>query len=171
MIYGLEAHAKNYSLLLSSDQVALAPLYDISSVAPYPARYDLYTMTMAMSINGKYQNSLITGQDWRAFANQIGANPDQILRWTYDIADRAPDAIADAVHDEDGWIAELDMSTALINEVAANSTRLLRFLERPHNTAEPDISRSKRPGKPTVAPYRKANGTWVSGYPNPHNHN
>lgn len=32
---GAGAHAKNYSLLLSCDQVRLAPLYDVASALPY----------------------------------------------------------------------------------------------------------------------------------------
>ena len=46
VIYGPDAHAKNYSLLLSGRVVRLAPLYDISSVTPYPDRYDLPRMVM-----------------------------------------------------------------------------------------------------------------------------
>ena len=35
IVGGTDAHAKNYSLLLSADQVRLAPLYDIASGLPY----------------------------------------------------------------------------------------------------------------------------------------
>jgi len=35
LIAGIDAHAKNYSLLLSGPQVRLAPLYDVASILPY----------------------------------------------------------------------------------------------------------------------------------------
>lgn len=38
LIRGPDAHAKNYSMLLSGQDARLAPLYDVASDAPYPAR-------------------------------------------------------------------------------------------------------------------------------------
>ncbi|WP_375497088.1 HipA domain-containing protein [uncultured Jatrophihabitans sp.] len=55
VIYGPDAPAKNYSLLLSGTSVRLAPLYDILSVVPYPDRFNLRTMAMAMAINGSIE--------------------------------------------------------------------------------------------------------------------
>jgi serine/threonine-protein kinase HipA len=165
-IYGPDAHAKNYSLLLAGGDVRLAPLYDISSVAPYPDSYDLGHMAMAMSINKKFQNSLVTGDDWRALARAIGVEPDRMTGWVYDVVSGAPDALADAVRSEDAWIAELDMARQLVDGVAVNAKNRLRWLDPPveRAQAEPLVS---RPTKPTVAPYRKADGTYVKGYPNP----
>jgi y4mF family transcriptional regulator len=49
-VYGPDAHAKNYSLLLAGPQVRLAPLYDIASVAAYPDQYKLNRAMMAISM-------------------------------------------------------------------------------------------------------------------------
>ena len=146
----------------------LAPLYDVSSVAPYPDRYDLPRTAMAMSINGTYQNSLVTGEDWRAFAVTVGVEPDEMTGWVHDVTSNAADALADAVREEADWIGDLDMTAGLIDGVAANARRLLRFLDPPGAaTAQLDLARAIKPHKPRVEPYRKADGTWVSGYPNP----
>ena len=166
VIYGPDAHAKNYSLLLSGSSVRLAPLYDISSVAPYPDRYNLRTMAMAMSVNGKYQNSLVTGEDWRALSVAAGVEPDLMAGWVHDVVANAPDALADAVRAEDNWIADLPMTHDLVDGVAANSKRLLRWIEPPAG-GHPGAAARRRPGKRRVDPYRKADGTWVSGYDNP----
>lgn len=168
VIFGPDAHAKNYSLLLSGRDVRLAPLYDISSVAPYPDRFDLRTMAMAMSINGKYRNNLITGDDWRAFARAADLEPDQVIGWVHDVIANAPDALADVVRAEQEWIAELEMTRALVDGVAANSRQLLRWVEPPPpGEGREDAAIVKRPGKAQVDPYRKSDGTWVSGYSNP----
>lgn len=165
VILGPDAHAKNYSLLLDGADVELAPLYDISSVASYPDRYDLRTMAMAMSINGKYENRLITGENWRELARQLRLDPDDVNRLVFEIVTNTPNAFSDAVHAEQAWIAELAMTRTLLDGIAANSRSLLRFLDAP--TRPPAKQRVARPSRPVVQGYRKADGTWVSAYPNP----
>jgi serine/threonine-protein kinase HipA len=167
VIYGPDAHAKNYSLLLSGPTVRLAPLYDISSVAPYPDRYDLRHMAMAMSVNKKFQNSLITGEDWRDLARALAIDPDQITIWVHDVVSRAPDALADAVRAEDDWIADLEIAHTLVDGVANNAKTLLRWVERPVQPTTATPSAGRKPTKPTVSAHRKADGTYVKEYPNP----
>lgn len=48
---------------------------------PYPDRYDLRTMAMAMSVNGKYQNNLIAGADWAVLAADLSVDRDQMAGW------------------------------------------------------------------------------------------
>ena len=52
LIAGTDAHAKNYSLLLSADQVRLAPLYDVASALPYGT--DEHKLRLAMKIGKSY---------------------------------------------------------------------------------------------------------------------
>lgn len=168
VIYGPDAHAKNYSLLLAGPTVRMAPLYDISSVAPYPDRFDLRTMAMAMSVNGKYQNSLVTGEDWRALARAADVDPGQMTNWVYDVVSNAPDALADVVREEADWIIALEMTHRLVDGVAATSRQLLRWIESPAAEGGHDVAAAvRRPGKPRVSAYRKTDGTWVRGYDNP----
>jgi len=58
LIAGTDAHAKNYSLLLSGPQVRLAPLYDVASILPYD-EFDLRKVKLAMKIGGEYKLSQI----------------------------------------------------------------------------------------------------------------
>jgi serine/threonine-protein kinase HipA len=53
LIAGTDAHAKNYSLLLSGGEVRLAPLYDIASALPYGT--DEHKLRFAMKIGGDYR--------------------------------------------------------------------------------------------------------------------
>jgi serine/threonine-protein kinase HipA len=61
VVGGTDAHAKNYSLLLAGDRVALAPLYDLASYAPYWAGER--SIELAMNVNGVYRLDAITGED------------------------------------------------------------------------------------------------------------
>ncbi|MDO5502952.1 MAG: type II toxin-antitoxin system HipA family toxin [Actinomycetia bacterium] len=64
-----DAHAKNYSLLLSRDRVILAPLYDIASAAPYVSEE---RFTSAMSVNKKWRMLDITIEDWEQAGARLG---------------------------------------------------------------------------------------------------
>lgn len=176
VIYGPDAHAKNYSLLLDVDQVVLAPLYDISSVAPYPDRYELRDMMTAMSVNRQFQNSLVTGVDWVAMAESVRLDPDEVLDWVDETVERAPDAFADAIASQEQWIRDLPMTGELLDQVANSSAARRRFLitdATPRRSIDAGIeaiarAQEQRPaGKPNVTPYRRADGTYVKGYPNP----
>lgn len=68
---------------------------------------------------------------------------------------------------EDGWIVELDMAHRLVDGVAANSNALRRWLDPPAATSRDPHAANRRPTKSEVAPYRKADCTWIRGYPNP----
>lgn len=144
VIYAPDAHAKNYSLLLAGPEVRLAPLYDISSVLPYPTQFDLGDMAMAMSVNRKYQNNLVFSEDWRALATSNKVDPDEMYEWVWDIASRAPDAFKDAVASERPWVSALWVASKLVDAVAATSSDLLRWYTHP--SAAVNIGIGKRLG-------------------------
>jgi serine/threonine-protein kinase HipA len=129
VIYGPDAHAKNYSLLLAGDEVRLAPLYDIASVAAYPEQYNLGRMVMAMSVNGKYQNSLLNADDWRALGLSNDVEPDEMVRWVRDVVANAAAALSDAVAAAPLWVHSLDMTLRLLDGVAVSAHNCLRHLD------------------------------------------
>lgn len=128
VVYGPDAHAKNYSLLLSGSRVFLAPLYDISSVVSYSDRYDLRTMTMAMSVNGKYQNTLVTGDDWAALASAISVDAAVLLTWVRDVVENVTASFAEVIAAQEPWIQELDMTASLQAGVERSAAFMTRFL-------------------------------------------
>lgn len=143
VIYAPDGHAKNYSILLRGQEAVPSPLYDISSVLPYPDRYDLRTMAMAMSVNGKYQNNLITGADWAVLADQLGVEREQMAAWVREIATNAPDAFADAVTENAAWIKGTAVPPALVDNVASYAHQLARFLETPPSRTPQSRRRAK----------------------------
>jgi serine/threonine-protein kinase HipA len=61
VVGGTDAHAKNYSLLLENETVALAPLYDLATYAPY--RADDEVVLFPMNVNGKYRSDAVSTAD------------------------------------------------------------------------------------------------------------
>lgn len=69
LIGGTDAHAKNYALLIGSNQVRLAPLYDVASALPYYP-LDVRRLRLAMQVDGEYLLTRIVPRHWDAFADE-----------------------------------------------------------------------------------------------------
>jgi serine/threonine-protein kinase HipA len=92
LIAGTDAHAKNYSLLLSGPQVRLAPLYDVASFLPYD-EFDLRKVKLAMKIGGEYKLSQIGLRHWQKFARETRVNADALIERFKGMARQLPDEI------------------------------------------------------------------------------
>lgn len=76
LIAGTDAHAKNYSLLLSGPDVRLAPLYDIASALPYDVHER--KLRMAMKIGGDYRVYPARSM-WPRAAEEAGVEPAALV--------------------------------------------------------------------------------------------
>ena len=91
VIGGTDAHAKNYSVLISiGGRFRLAPLYDIASWLPYSKTGG--RDKMAMSIDGHARFDQIMPRHWEAAATRSGFEPDRSTAFIRDIIARLPDA-------------------------------------------------------------------------------
>lgn len=86
-----DAHAKNYSILLSNQSVDLAPLYDLSSTV----LYDL-PMKSAMSINSKYRFDEIDLRDFLVEAKRLKVDPDWAEAWFQEVESNLLEAFSEA---------------------------------------------------------------------------
>jgi serine/threonine-protein kinase HipA len=93
IIAGTDAHAKNYSVLLTGRQVRLAPLYDVASMLAYDDVY-LPKLRLAMKIGGEYRVETVYGRHWRRFAAANGLDPEYVLDRVNRLVTRVPDAFA-----------------------------------------------------------------------------
>lgn len=94
LVLATDGHAKNYSLLLSGHQVRLAPLYDIASALPHlghPRK-----ARMAQKIGGEYRAAYIQRRHWERLARSLGLGLDEAHARITALAERLPDALADA---------------------------------------------------------------------------
>jgi serine/threonine-protein kinase HipA len=92
IIAGTDAHAKNYSLLLSGRRIRLAPLYDVASILPYDD-FDFQKMKLAMKVGGEYKLSLIGLRQWQKFARQMRIDTDALVERLAAMAERLPDEV------------------------------------------------------------------------------
>jgi|JI10StandDraft_1071094.scaffolds.fasta_scaffold83440_2 serine/threonine-protein kinase HipA len=109
VIAGTDAHAKNYSLLLSGPQVRLAPIYDVHSVLPYlagevrglePGQVSVHRAQLAMRIGSKYGINDVERQDWHQLADEVGMERETVLTIVSDLAAQVPAAFARVAADE-----------------------------------------------------------------------
>jgi serine/threonine-protein kinase HipA len=113
LIAGADAHAKNYSLLLSGPDIRLAPLYDIASILPYE-EVDLRKAKLAMKIGGEYKVELIGLRQWQKFAREVRTNADQLVEVLISMAKHLPDEVAAAR----ALAREEGLNNALIDRLA-----------------------------------------------------
>lgn len=92
LIAGTDAHAKNYSLLLTSRRVRLAPLYDIASILPY-RDIDLKKAKFAMKIGGKYELGVIGLRQWEKLAKELRVEPEALIERIGTMAQKLPDLV------------------------------------------------------------------------------
>lgn len=93
-----DAHAKNYSLLISGSGYSLAPLYDVCSMAPYtgPSR-DIADIALAMSVGDAWSvREAENHEAWRDCADDLGIDAGATLARAEELAEQIPRALAAA---------------------------------------------------------------------------
>ncbi len=96
LIAGTDAHAKNYSLLLSGTQAVLAPLYDISSYLPYDESKG-HKIKLAMKVGDDYKLTRTTRRSpWEALATRNQLNPSRVVQRAIELAQQTPGAFESA---------------------------------------------------------------------------
>ena len=118
LLAGTDAHAKNYSLLLSGDQVRLAPLYDVASALPYEDMR-VPKPKMAMQIGGEHRIARITTYHWRRLAEAVGLEADAVLGRIDALAVSVPEHMAAAADDPDVRSLGADLPQRLVDQVTA----------------------------------------------------
>ena len=97
LIYGSDAHGKNYSLLFEPGtpwQVRLAPLYDVASYLPYTGNRP-QDVRMPMQIGGHRVYGQILPRHLERTARRCGYPPEDAVRQVVEMAEALPDAAAE----------------------------------------------------------------------------
>lgn len=127
LVAGTDAHAKNYSIMLSADGVyRLAPMYDVASIAPYIdcARWKTKPPKLAMSIGGENRVGCVGFGSLRKLAEQCDLERFDIT------AQGCADLIVAYAQMIPGKLAEVfdDLETTT---VASAAQELRRSMEEP----------------------------------------
>jgi serine/threonine-protein kinase HipA len=127
LLAGPDAHAKNYSLLLSGDQARLAPLYDVASALPYP---DFFApkFHLAMRIGGQYIAARIQADAWRTAAAQLGLDGDQVVGRVAYLAERLPAAFETAALTREVAALESALPQRLVDLVGERCATLVTLV-------------------------------------------
>lgn len=126
LIAGTDAHAKNYSLLLASDQLRLAPLYDIASALPY--RVSETKLRLAMKLGNDYR-VVPRRNPWPQVATELGLDADLTHERVRTLAAGAPEAFSEAAQSPDIAALHSGLPSRLLDLVASRSARCLRLLD------------------------------------------
>ena len=129
IIGGTDAHAKNYSVLLSGFQVRLARLYDVASALPYDDMY-VPRLRMAMKTGGEYGLDAVHGRHWRRFAQANRLDPDETVARIDDLATRTPDAFTASANDKTVRALKSQLPSRLTDRVAARAAQCRKKLEQ-----------------------------------------
>ena len=84
VVGNVDSHAKNYSILLTADRPALAPLYDLMS----GLSWDGVTQNHAQAIGDQTRGRHIQNRHWRRMAQACGLAPAATVRRVTALADR-----------------------------------------------------------------------------------
>ncbi len=124
VIQGTDAHAKNYSILLSADGTyRLAPLYDIISALPYAgAGYE----KMAMSVNRKVKFRTIYPSDWESEAKKYGYDGEQALSYVRFMISNVADAAVTVMKKCEKEGLRTKTLSKLVDLIAGNAKKLAK---------------------------------------------
>lgn len=129
LIAGTDAHAKNYSLLITARQIRLAPLYDVASILPYNDVH-LPKLKLAMRIGSEYRVTAITGRHWTSFADHNQLDEGRLLARIDELAGRLPGAFRAAADEADVAVLQSDLPGHLAGRVAEHVERCRAALAR-----------------------------------------
>jgi len=113
LVGNTDAHAKNYSVIVTADGATLAPLYDIcSSLA-----WDHVNQRHAQKLAGRARRPVdIRRRHWETIAEASGLNPRETVRRVDELAARAVAAMVPA---RDAVAAQPGATEAVVADIAA----------------------------------------------------
>lgn len=150
LIKGSDAHARNYSLLLTPGDVRLAPLYDLNTTLSFGQTAE--AKRMAMTIGGEHRFAAVGPGNWRLFAGMLHLDEAWVLNEVQSMAARLPGVLSDVCAASDvAGVADLtlrrllDRSEQWCGEVASTfigHTRSAGSAQRRAKTTEKGTSGS-----------------------------
>ncbi|MDZ4091692.1 MAG: HipA domain-containing protein [Arthrobacter sp.] len=119
VVGGTDAHAKNYSVLLSGRRARLAPLYDLATYAPY---WDGESgIDLAMSVKGEYRLQRINSKMLVTAGVPFGVAEDRADAIVGHFRQHVVEAFDSAAEDLSGW---MDSLPKVADDTTANIRKL-----------------------------------------------
>lgn len=128
VIGGTDAHAKNYSLLISARSVRLAPFYDVISMLPYPHRVHPKEAALAMRIDREYHLWKIRRRHWEGLAARCDLDAAPVIQRVCQLVSAVPAAVDRAAAGVRSEGVRHGMVERLEHEIREHSQRCLEVL-------------------------------------------
>nr|WP_247886793.1 type II toxin-antitoxin system HipA family toxin [Azospirillum sp. SYSU D00513] len=154
LIAGTDAHAKNYSVLLSSAGARLAPLYDVSSILPHLKTGEVKVagggaagmrdIRLPMRISDVYAIDGVMPRHWQRMAAKARLSGDAVLGFARHHISTLPDLAADVARECDADGIDHPIVGLLVDCIAERANALKRFYG---SEALPDGALPARPRK------------------------
>ncbi|MDR0959265.1 MAG: type II toxin-antitoxin system HipA family toxin [Propionibacteriaceae bacterium] len=123
LVRGSDAHARNYSILLTPGEARLAPLYDLNSTLSFGERWATHA---AMRIGGEDRFDHITPTHWRQAARDMDVDPEWLCAEFRAMAERLPDVIMTVSHDDEIRDIAPMTATTLVERTSGWCAQVLR---------------------------------------------
>ena len=95
IVCNTDAHAKNYSVIITAGGASLAPIYDVMC----SEAWENVTRNLANTIAGKTRGDYIKGRHWQREASACGLNPTMVLNRVEAVSGRVIKEIEKAVEE------------------------------------------------------------------------
>jgi serine/threonine-protein kinase HipA len=136
VILGADAHAKNYSILINSKSIELAPLYDLISLLPYPQHDSPRRLELAMRVDREYQIWKVRARHWEELARKCGLDVEPAVKRIQQLLRAIPGAVQAVVADLQATDLEDGILETLPGQVIDRAIECLTFF---------DVQRSDHP--------------------------
>lgn len=136
LVGGTEAHAKNYSLLLRGPRVALAPLYDVASYAPYLKTGE--AVRSSMKVGRTWLVRDVTVEDWVAVGLSLGLEATEAVDRVERLRTGLPEAVLAAAEAAPAPFVEdaHRVATAVARQTHLRAPHLPRASQATRNSAD-----------------------------------
>ena len=136
LIGATDAHAKNHSLLhVAPDDIRLAPLYDVASMAPYRSLAPMQRKPLrtALSIGGENRFGMVGAESVKRMVatsrlDELGLDADLLCGRLEAMAEAVPAAAERVVMDASRIAGTSQVGPALVREISSNCRRTLELL-------------------------------------------
>ncbi len=149
LVCNTDAHAKNYSLMISGRGFSLAPAYDVMCAAAWEG----LTRNRAQKIAGKKRGEHLKRRHWQAFASDCGLNGPRLIKRVEELANAVSREVKAAEAEVDAMPAGTHASMpAFVEAIEARARAIISGLseDKPKPTAPmtttlgPPAKRSRR---------------------------
>ena len=146
-----DAHAKNYSLMISGRGFTLAPVYDVTCAAAWEG----ITRNLAQKIAGKNRGEHLKRRHWQALASDCGLNAPRLIK-------RVEELATTVLHEAKAAAAEVNampagthvLMPAFVEAIETRARAIILGLSEEGDGPEP-ITRSTMVSKPAARKPRR----------------